>query len=351
MVDSSFYPPAKKIKLKDVLDLSGAVIAGKSVHLEDVVCGASTLDQAENGQVSYVGKTSFISKLKKTKATFCFIKEEFLKESPTHIVYLIHPHPEEAFAKISSYIYPLTPLYEGIHPTAVIGKNVKLGSGISIGAHTVIKDNVVIGEGTWIGSGVVVEQGVHLGKKCVVHHRVVLAYVLIDDEVTIGYGTSIGYAGFGFALNPSSGHTHIPQLGRVLIGKHVQIGSNSCIDRGGSKDTVIEEGVIIDNLVQIAHNVRIGKNSVIVAQAGIAGSCELGEFVILAGQVGIADHTNIGKNSVIQAQAGIMRDVKPGSVMFGTPALPSKDYFRQIALQKRLLKSRRVKAKEHSLEI
>jgi UDP-3-O-[3-hydroxymyristoyl] glucosamine N-acyltransferase len=350
MVDPRFYPLANKIKLKDVLDLSGAVLAGESSLLDETVSGVSTLDKAHEDELSYVGKPSFISELKKTKASFCFIKGEFLKKCPSHICYLIHPHPEEAFAKITSFFYPSKPQYKGIHPTAVIGENVKLGFDVTIGAHTVIEDNVEIGKGSWIGSGVVIEQGVKVGENCVIQHRAILAYTIIDDEVTIGYGSIIGYAGFGYALNPFEGHTHIPHLGRVLIGKRVQIGANSCVDKGGAQDTIIEDGVVIDNLVQIAHNVKVGKNCVIAAQVGIAGSCEIESSVVLLGQVGVAHRIKIGKDSVIQAQAGIIQDVKPGSVMFGTPALLSKDYFRQFVLQKRLLKDRNIKPHKHSSE-
>ncbi|MBO4643985.1 MAG: UDP-3-O-(3-hydroxymyristoyl)glucosamine N-acyltransferase, partial [Alphaproteobacteria bacterium] len=202
---------------------------------------------------------------------------------------------------------------------AVIGENVTLGKNCHICPNAVIGDNVVMGD------------------DCIVGENASVLYTLAGNQVYIYPGARIGQDGFGFFMSPK-GHTKIPQLGRVIIGNDVEIGANTTIDRGALDDTIVGDGARLDNLVQFGHNVQTGKCCVVVSQAGIAGSTHLGDFVVLAGQVGVAGHLNIGSGAQIAGQSGVMRDVEPMESLMGTPAVPIKDFMRQAATLKKLIK-------------
>jgi UDP-3-O-[3-hydroxymyristoyl] glucosamine N-acyltransferase len=198
----------------------------------------------------------------------------------------------------------------------------------------VIEDGVVLGKNCFVGPNTVIEQGCSIGNNAVIESNVTISHAIIGDDVFIKPGARIGQPGFGFYMD-EQGHFDVPQLGRVLIGNHVHIGANTTIDRGSQADTLIGNGVRIDNLVQIAHNVEVGDNSVLVAQVGVAGSTKLGRFVIAAGQVGIAGHLTVEDGVKIAAQSGLMRNVGKGETVAGSPAVPVRDWHRQtIALQK-----------------
>ena len=180
----------------------------------------------------------------------------------------------------------------------------------------------------------VISHDCQIGHHTRIGNNASIAYAIIGSHCYIYTGARIGQDGFGFQVINGQ-HHRIPQLGRVIIGNDVEIGANACVDRGALDDTVIGDGSRIDNLVQIAHNDKLGRGCVVVAQVGIAGSCTLGDYVVLGGQVGLADHLNIGSGAQIAAQSGVMRDVEAGSVVMGSPCVPFKDFMRQVAfLQK-----------------
>jgi UDP-3-O-[3-hydroxymyristoyl] glucosamine N-acyltransferase len=224
--------------------------------------------------------------------------------------------------------------------TAVIHPTATLGAGCCIDDYAIIGAGATVGPSCHIGAHAVIGAGVQLGEGCRIESFVNIQYAVIGNSVTIQSGAKIGQSGFGFDMD-ESGYLTIPQLGRVLIGDDVVIGANTTIDRGASADTVIGAGSRIDNLVQIAHNVVLGKNCVLVAQVGIAGSTQLGNFVVAAGQVGIADHLTIGNGVRIGAQSGLLRDVAPGETIAGSPAIPIRDWHRQTILLQRLLDRKR----------
>jgi UDP-3-O-[3-hydroxymyristoyl] glucosamine N-acyltransferase len=176
----------------------------------------------------------------------------------------------------------------------------------------------------------VIAQGCKIGANCRIGSNASIAYSIIGNNCYIYTGARIGADGFGFQLMAGQ-HHRIPQLGRVIIGNDVEVGANTCIDRGALDDTIIGDGTRIDNLVQIAHNDKLGRGCVIVSQVGIAGSCTLGDYVVLGGQVGLADHLNIGSGAQVAAQSGAMRDIEAGAVMMGSPCVPFKDYMRQVS--------------------
>ncbi|HEY2990865.1 MAG TPA: UDP-3-O-(3-hydroxymyristoyl)glucosamine N-acyltransferase [Candidatus Binatia bacterium] len=221
----------------------------------------------------------------------------------------------------------------GIHPTAVVSPSARLAAGVSVGAHSVIGDDATVGEGTSLGAGVVLGCGVQIGLRSVLHPKVsVYPDARIGNRVVIHSGAIIGSDGFGYVFADGR-HHKFPQLGQVIIEDDVEIGSNTTIDRGSLGNTIIGQGTKIDNLVQIAHNVRIGRHCVIAAQTGISGSVEVGEYVVMGGQVGVGDKVRIEDQAVIGAQAGIPsgKIVRRGSAMWGTPARPMAEFKKTYA--------------------
>ncbi len=201
-----------------------------------------------------------------------------------------------------------------------------------IGAQAVIGDGVVIGANTVIGKGVQIGSGSRIGALCTISHTI------MGSQCIIHRGTHIGQDGFGFAMG-RGGHVKVPQLGRVMIGSHVEIGSGTCIDRGAGPDTIIGDGCKIDNLVQIAHNVQLGRGCVVVSQVGISGSTVLEDGVVAGGQVGIAGHLTIGAGAMLAARSGVTRNLEGAKAYGGTPAVPIKDWHRQVVALNRLIKS------------
>lgn len=301
---------------------------------EKLFCGISPLSKASHNDLSCYHNTKYLETLKKTQAGACLITKQFAQYVPSSVIPLIVSHPYRAFGKIATLFYPKTLSREegldfvSIHPSARIGKNCVLKEFCVIGEDVIIKDNC------YIGPHCVIRNGTTIGKNCLLESHITLDYAMLGDEVYIKSGARIGQSGFGFHMD-EKGHFDIPQLGGVVIGNNVHIGANTTIDRGSFSHTIIGQGVRIDNLVQIAHNVEIGDNSVLVAQVGIAGSTKLGKFVVAAGQAGIAGHLTIGNGAKIAAQSGLMRNVLDKETVAGSPAIPVRSWHKQtVALQK-----------------
>jgi UDP-3-O-[3-hydroxymyristoyl] glucosamine N-acyltransferase len=204
-----------------------------------------------------------------------------------------------------------------IEPGAVVGREAVIGAGTTIAAGAVVGFRVVVGSDCYIGAGATV------------------THAIVGNAVIIHPGVRIGQDGFGFAMG-AKGHVKVPQIGRVIIGDDVEIGANSTVDRGALSDTIIGEGTKIDNLVQIAHNVIIGRHCVIVAQSGVAGSAELGDFVVMGAHSGVIGHVKVGNGAQIAGMAHVKNDVEPGARMGGTPARPFKEWAREVAAIKAL---------------
>ena len=214
-----------------------------------------------------------------------------------------------------------------------------LGPGCDIGPGAIIGPKVEIGARCLIGPNVVIGKGVVLGSDCRIASGASVTHTIMGNRVAIYPGARIGQDGFGYAFGPN-GHVKVPQLGRVIIEDDVEIGANTTIDRGSGPDTVIGKGTIIDNLVQIAHNVQIGPGCILVSQSGIAGSSKLEAGVIIAAQGGIAGHLTIGKGSRVSAQTGVMRDVPAGQDVCGSPAVPVRQFFRQVAWLEKMVRQK-----------
>lgn len=246
------------------------------------------------------------------------------------------PHVRRAVNQVLELFHPPKPIQAGVHPTAILGEGCEVASTASLGPYVVLGQGVSIGENTCVHPHVVLGDGVSIGANCIIYPHVTLyGGVSLGDEVIVHSGTRIGSDGYGFYFEQGQ-HHKIPQVGRVRIGNQVEIGANVTIDRGALGDTLIEEGTKIDNLVQIGHNVKVGKHGLLVSQVGISGSTELGEYVTLAGQVGVAGHLKIGSGVIAAGKSGITKDIPAGLKVAGFPAQDAKKELRVQAALRRL---------------
>ena len=333
MVDTKFYLAKQNVTLAEVAEVTSAVLTDQT-KAGETIKSLATMNSATGEDICFFYDRKSKEKAGQMKAKACVTTEDLKAFLPAGVIVLISNDPKVAFVKLNEYMYAEKKPEAGIDATAKIAASAKIGSGCFIGAHVVIGENAEIGDNCVIEPNVVIAHDCKIGHNCRIGNNASIAYALIGNGCYIYSGARIGHDGFGFQLMNAQ-HHRIPQLGRVIIGNDVEIGANSCIDRGALDDTVIGDGSRIDNLVQIAHNDKLGRGCVVVAQVGIAGSCTLGDYVVLGGQVGLADHLNIGSGVQIAAQSGVMRDIEPGSVMMGSPCVPFKDFMRQVAfLQK-----------------
>ncbi len=339
MIDPRFFKEPKPITLAQICELTKIPIPSDK-DPNRTFKGVASLSEAGAMDVSHFHNAKYLEELKNTKTGICFVTSEYVDQVPSSTIALISNHPYRCFGQVASILYPNIQVFNNISENAFISAKANIGKDCVISPFAVIEENVVIGNNCYIGSHTVIKAGSVLGERCYIESHVTISHALIGNQVYIKPGARIGQPGFGFHMD-SLGHFDIPQLGLVIIGNNVHIGANTTIDRGSVANTKIGNGVRIDNLVQIAHNVEIGDNSVLVAQVGIAGSTKLGNFVIAAGQVGIAGHLNIGDGVKIAAQSGLMRDVEKGETIAGSPAIPVRDWHKQTIVLQKLIKGKK----------
>ena len=301
-----------------------------------LISGASDVDHAQKGDITFIAFNSTLDKLVGSKASACIVNKYQPDIIPSKMVCLVVDNPHAAYAIIAQKFYPKDNFVPYISLNSDIPDKYKLSKNIRIDPYVVIEEGALIGDKVWIGSGCHIGKGVKIGNGTKIHSNVTIECAEIGENVLIYTGVRIGPSGFGFAPT-AKGHIVIPQVGIVIINKNVEIGANSCIDRGSYGPTVIGEGTFIDNLVHIAHNVKIGKFCAIAGQVGIAGSTIIEDYCMFGGQVGIGGHIKIGKGTQAGGQAGITKDLKEGSKVSGTPALPLAQYHRQSLLLKKLI--------------
>ncbi|MCK4905326.1 UDP-3-O-(3-hydroxymyristoyl)glucosamine N-acyltransferase [bacterium] len=300
--------------LRELTAIVGGEIIGDPLVL---IKGVAPLEEAKEGDITFFANSKLSQFLHKTRASAVIVDSK----TPGNGKPLIRiDNPYAAFSKIMELWVQNKTYCLGIHPTAVLGENVKLGENVSIGAYAVIDDRVEIGDGTIIRPHTCIGENSKIGENCHIFPQVTIAEkVELADNVVIHSGTVIGSDGFGF-IGENGTYRKIPQIGKVIIGNNVQIGANVTIDRATFGKTWIKDGTKIDNLVQIAHNVEIGKNCIIVGQVGICGSVKIGDGVILAGQVGIVDHLSIGDGAKVAAKSVVTKSVASGKFVSGYPA-------------------------------
>ena len=289
--------------------------------------GVAGLETAGPQDLTFAEDARALAQTKHSRAG-CILVDRLVKlEGQTTLAV---SNPKLAFVKAAEALVPKPHRQPGVHPSAIIAASAGIAASATIGPNVVIEDRARVGERTELKAGVFLGLDTQVGADCVLHPRVtVYQGARIGDRVLIHAGAVIGSDGFGYVFDEGR-HRKFPQLGNVVIENDVEIGSNSSVDRGSLGTTVIGEGTKLDNLVQVAHNVKIGRHCVIAAQTGISGSCNIEDFVVLAGQVGVADHVRIETGAVIGAQAGIPtgKIVRKGLTMWGTPARPLDEFKR-----------------------
>lgn len=299
----------------------------------------ASLDDAGPDDISFLDNPRYLEQFGRSRAGAVIIHPDRAKQAPSGMSLLLTPAPYLAYALIAKTFHPQEEGISGIDSSAVIHPTAVVGEGCSIGPGAIIEAAAEIGSGTRIGANAVIGAGVVIGEKCTIGALCSVAYCVMGNRVQLYAGARIGEAGFGFAVS-NKGFVTVPQLGRVVIEDDVEIGANTTIDRGAGPDTVIGAGCRIDNLVQIGHNVRLGKGCIIVAQTGISGSTVLEDQVVLGGQVGIAGHLTIGRGAQLGAQSGVMNDIPAGERYAGSPAILARQWFRQLAWVRKMSKQK-----------
>lgn len=305
-----------KITAADLAEKIAAVVSGNG---EAELTGVAAPERAGAKHLIYVDAAKQVERALASQAV-CVIAGEGMA-LPGKTV-LRCAHPKVAFAKAAAILLEWPPIASGIHPTAIVAPLARIGTGVGIGAYAVIGEDAHVGDGTQIGAHSVIGAGCWVGENCRIHPRVTLySGVRVGHRVEIHSGAVIGADGFGYAFDGER-YWKFPQTGIVEIADDVEIGANATIDRGSLDDTRIEEGVKLDNLVHVGHNVQIGAHTVVAAQTGISGSSALGHHVVCGGQVGIADHCTLQDRSIAGAQAGIPtgKTIRSGQTVWGTPA-------------------------------
>ncbi len=327
--DPRFFDALGPVSLGALAELTGATLEGAAAGRP--IQAAAVLDRADAASVAFFSDRKLADAAAATAAGACFVAERDKARLPEACAALVTPAPQAAWAIAAGRLHRtkrLDPADPPRHPGALLEEGVELGHGVVIGA------GVQIGAGTQIGPHTVIGPGVAIGRGARIGAGVTIGFALIGDGVTIAAGAVIGEPGFGVAAGPR-GLMDIPQLGRVVIQDSVSIGAQTCVDRGAFDDTVIGENTKIDNLVQIAHNVVIGRNCVLCGQCALSGSVVLGDWVQLGGRAALADHVKVGTGGRVAATSGVMHDVPAGEGWCGTPAVPVRQFFREVAwLQK-----------------
>jgi len=341
MPDPRFFSVSGPFKLAELAEIGQARLHDGATA-GAVFADVAPIDAAGPDEVSFFDNPRYLETFRRSRAGACIVHPDRANAAPRGMNLLLSDAPYLAYARIAASFYPSVdaePQQIGtdapIHPSAEIGEGAKIAVGAVIKRAARIGRNVRIDSNAVIGPGVIIGDDCHIGATSSVY------YCVMGNGVRLYSGVRIGEAGFGFA-HDGTGFVSVPQLGRVLIEDRVEIGANTTIDRGSGPDTVIGAGCRIDNLVQIGHNVRLGRNCIIVAQTGIAGSTVLEDGVTTGGQVGIAGHLTVGKGAEIGAKSGVMKNIAPGERVVGSPAVPARQFMRQVSILGRLARQKGV---------
>ncbi|HET7849947.1 MAG TPA: UDP-3-O-(3-hydroxymyristoyl)glucosamine N-acyltransferase [Pseudolabrys sp.] len=343
MTEPIFLRHTRGLTVGEIAALTGAeAVSGEAGNRR--IGNVAPLDRAGPADLSFCDSRNYADQLAATHAGACFVTPALAERVPKHAVALRVREPYKAFVAAGRALFPHALRPSSLHNAegiegAAVHTSARLESGVTVDPGAVIGPDAEIGAETIIAANAVIGPGVRIGRGCSIGAGAVVTHALIGDRVIVHPGCKIGQDGFGFAMG-ASGHLKIPQIGRVIIQDDVEIGAGTTIDRGAIRDTVIGEGTKIDNLVQIGHNVSIGRHCIIVAQCGISGSSTLEDFVVLGARVGLNNNVTIGEGAQIAAISVVHGDVPPGARWGGTPAKPVKQWFREMMTLERLAREK-----------
>jgi UDP-3-O-[3-hydroxymyristoyl] glucosamine N-acyltransferase len=340
MAEPNFFPNDGPLTLGQVAELAGAPLP-EGVDSGRPIQGVGPIESAGPGDLAYMDNPAYAEALSRTQAGICLVSPRFAPRAPASTIALVTPQPYRVFAQVLARLFPsaMRPGSSfgatGVSPGSFIHPTARLEHGVTVDPGAVVGPHAEVGSGTVLGPHAVVGPHVRVGRDCSIGPNVTISHAFIGNRVILHPGVRIGQDGFGFAMG-ARGHVKVAQIGRVIIQDDVEIGANTTVDRGASRDTVIGEGTKIDNLVQVGHNVVIGRHCVIVAQTGMAGSTTLEDFVVLSAHVGTSGHLTIGTGAQIAAKSFVYNDVPPGARWGGIRAKPLREWFRELAALKSL---------------
>jgi UDP-3-O-[3-hydroxymyristoyl] glucosamine N-acyltransferase len=323
----------RSITAQAVADLVGGRLSGNGAA---VLAGAAPLDSAGPGDLSLFGSPRYLPQFRASRAGCVLMSARFADQPGGPATRIVVEDPQRALGLVMAHLLPVPAAPAGVHPSAILGRGTRLGDGVSIGAGVVVGEDCRIGDRSILGPGVILEDAVVIGPDATLGPRVVCHHhVVLGARVIVKAGAVIGGTGFGY-ISSASGHERIPHGGGCRLEDDVDVGANSTIDRGSVGDTVIGRGSKLDNLVHVAHNVRIGEHCLVMAGVGIAGSTRVGNRVVLAGQVGVAGHITLGDDVRVGAQSGVTGSVPAGLEVSGYPARAHREQLRALGALYRL---------------
>jgi len=330
--DPRFFPARGPHRLAEIAGIAGASLPGDG---DRRMADVAPLALAGPEEIAFCEGRRNAAALAATRAGAVLVAPDMAGAVPAGSIALVCEAPQLAYARVAALFHPRPAPVPGIHATAIVDPAASIGEGTEVGPFAMVGAGAEVGPGCIIGPHAVLGAGCVLGAGSILRAHATMLHCVAGAGVVLHEGARVGGEGFGFVTTGAGEHVTVPQLGRVILGDGVEIGANSCVDRGAGGDTVLGPGTRLDNLVQIGHNVRTGRGCVIVAQVGIAGSAELGDFVVVAAQAGIVGHIAIGDRARIGAQAGVMNSVPPGTDVVGSPAWPARETLKAFAWLRR----------------